>query len=322
MEDRASVIFWRSLMAVYFEDPKYAAPVLDAARSGIPKLWALSNGQFWKTPAVGVVEVVRGQPATDDDEFDRIHVLVRWSGSRAEGDRRRPRILGQQRIYSHSLILKRRKGVTSKTDQAFSSFSCQGCGAPINIGKADVCEFCHAPINDGSMDWVLEDVSSYNALSAYSRQAAVLNDSGEVERFETSRLLNAPELFTALVRMVVSDGELHDKERKFLTDFGTRRGIAKDRLKQIFAAAVDSQQPIQIPEGKQGVLFMDHLIRAALIDGQISSHENELLCQVGKQLNWAPADLKHAIQRTRNDLFRQAKTVLRAEKKKSANEGQ
>ena len=98
--------------------------------------------------------------------------------------------------------------------------SWQGCGAPINIGKADVCECWHAPINDGSMDWVLEDVTSYNAMSAYDRPAAALNDSGEVERFETSRLLNEPELFAALVRMVVSDGELQDKERQFLTDFG------------------------------------------------------------------------------------------------------
>jgi hypothetical protein len=320
LEDRASVIFWRSLMAVYFEDPKYAAPVLDAAGSGVPKLWALSDGQFWKTPAVGVVEVVRGQPATEDDEFDRIYVLVRWSGIQAEGDRRQPRIIGHQRIYSHSLILKRRKGVTSKTDQAFSSFSCHSCGAPINIGKADVCEFCDAPINDGSMDWVLEDVSLHNAMTTYGQQFTA--DSGAVDRFVTSRLLNEPELFAALVRMVVSDGELHDKERKYLTDFGTRRGISKDRLKQIFASAVDSQQPIQVPEGKQGVLFMEHLIRAALLDGQITSHEKELLLQVSGQLNWAPADLKHAIQRARSDLFRQAKAVIRNQKKRTANEGE
>ena len=172
------------------------------------------------------------------------------------------------------------------------------------------------------MDWVLEDVTSYNAMSAYDRPAAALNDSGEVERFETSRLLNEPELFAALVRMVVSDGELQDKERQFLTDFGTRCGITKDRLKQIFAAAVDGQQPIQIPKGKQGVLFMEQLIRAALIDGQITSQEKELLRQVGEQLNWGPVDLKHAIQRVRSDLFRQAKSVLRAEKKRSANGGQ
>jgi len=163
------------------------------------------------------------------------------------------------------------------------------------------------------MDWVLEDVSLYNAMTAYDRQYT--EDSGEVDRFETSRLLNEPELFTALVQMVVSDGELHDKERKFLTDFGTRRGIPKDRLKQIFASAVDSQQPIHMPEGKQGVLFMDHLIRAALIDGRITSHENELLIKAGARINWAPADLKHAIQRTRSDLFRQAKEVLRSQKR-------
>ena len=152
LEDRASVIFWRSLMAIYFDEIKYAAPVLDAARSDLPKLWNLSDGRFWKTPAVGAVEVTRCEPAVDGELFDRIQVLVRWSATRAEGDRRQPKLLDQQRIYSHVLVLKRRTGVTSNTDQAFSSFSCQGCGAPIDIGKADACQFCQSPLNDGSTD--------------------------------------------------------------------------------------------------------------------------------------------------------------------------
>jgi hypothetical protein len=319
LEDRASVIFWRSLMAIYFDDLKYAAPVLDAAASGIPRVWALGEGQFWKTPAVGVVEVTRGQPATDGDEFDRIHVLVRWSGARAEGDRRRPRLLGQQRIYSHVLSLKRRTGVTSKTDQAFSSFRCQGCGAPVNIGKADNCEFCHSPLNDGSKDWVLEDVAMYDAMAAYKRQhqADSMRDARDgAERFETDRLLSAPELLTALTRMIVSDGKLHKRERKYLTGLAKRRGVSMDRLKQIFAAATDGQQAIQLPQGRrQAMVFMDHLIYAALMDARITSHELQLLYRAGEQMNWAQADLKHAIARNRNKLYKQAKAVIREQKK-------
>jgi uncharacterized tellurite resistance protein B-like protein len=143
----------------------------------------------------------------------------------------------------------------------------------------------------------------------------VLDAGGSVERLETSRLLNEPELFAALARMVVSDGELHEKERKYLADFAKRRDIPEDRVKQIFATAVDSQQAIQLPEGRQqAVLFMDHLIRTALIDGRITSHESQLLRQVGEQLNWSPADLKHAIQRNRSHLYQQAKAVLRDQK--------
>ena len=90
---------------------------------------------YWKTPAVGVVEVTACRPADEEDGDDRVMVLVRWSGTRADGDRRHPRLLGQQRIYSHVMVLSRRRGVTSNADQAFSSCHCQNCGAPIDLGK-------------------------------------------------------------------------------------------------------------------------------------------------------------------------------------------
>lgn len=169
------------------------------------------------------------------------------------------------------------------------------------------------------MDWVLEEVETYNALAAYRREDqrdARMNAAGGVERLETDRFLNEPELLTALTRMVVVDGELHQKEREYLTDLATRRGVSRERLKQIFATAVDSQQPIQLPAGReQGIVFMDHLIRAALIDGRITSHELQLLRQVSQQLNWADADLKHAVARNRSKLYRQAKAVIKADKK-------
>lgn len=315
IEDRGSVIFWRSLMAVYFDDIRYAAPVLAKDHHTIPKLWNLGMTRFWKTPAVGAVEVIHCEPAGSGEPFDRIHVLVRWSATRAEGERRNPRLLDQQRIYSHTLILKRRSTAKSSSDQAFSSFSCQGCGAPIDVGKADVCEFCQASLTDGSTDWVLEGVQPFNAMAAYSRETSrddTLNAAGGVERFENDRFLNEPELLAALAKMVASDGELDDKEKEYITDLAKRRGVPMDRLKQIFSAAIADDQPIQLPEaGDQARVFMDHLIRAALIDGRITGHEEQLLQRVSQQLKWAPADLKYAIARNRNKLYQQAKIILK-----------
>ena len=240
------------------------------------------------------------------------------SATRAEGDRRRPKLLDTQRIYSHTLVLKRRTGTQSNRDQAFSSFSCQGCGAPIDVGKADVCDFCHSPLNDGSNGWVLEAVEHYNAMAAYQREDtrdARRNEVGAIERFETDRFLNEPELLAALARMIASDGELHDKEKEYLTDLAKRRGVPMDRLKQIFSTAIADDQPIQLPQGReQANTFMDHLIRAALIDGRITGHEQKLLLQVCRQLEWEQADLKYAIARNRNKLYQQAKAVLRRRK--------
>ena len=87
------------------------------------------------------------------------------------------------------------------------------------------------------------------------------------------------------------------------------------RLNLIFATAVDRQQPIQVPQDRQqAICFMDHLISAALIDGRITAHEHQLLQKAGAQVNWAPADLNHAIARNRGKLYRQAKAAIRAEK--------
>ena len=57
---------------------------------------------------------------------------------------------------------------------------------------------------------------------------------------------------------------------------------------------------------------MDHVIRAALIDGRITRQEQKMLAQVSKQLNWANVDLKMAIARNRGELYQQAKEILRA----------
>jgi hypothetical protein len=319
IEDRASVIFWRSLMAVYFDDVSYAAPVLDSRISAFPKLWAYESGSFWKTPAVGVVEIVQCVPA-QDDEFDRILVMVRWSATKAKGDRQKPLLLGQQRIYSHVLILKRRKGTTSNIDNAFASFSCSGCGAPIDVGAAQSCGFCGSPLNDGSGDWVLEDVGPRNMVDSYrieDEQEQLLQTPGNVERLQGDRSLNDPELLTALCRILTVDGELHDKERKHIIDLAQSRGVPKDRLKTIFATATSKDIPITVPQNlQQANVFMDHLLHAALVDGKVTRSEHQLLLQAGRQIGWSAADLKIARARIRKELYQQAKKIVHDQRKK------
>ena len=314
LEDRASVIFWRSLMAVYFDDLKYAAPVLEAEATRVPKLWAQNAGEFWKTPAVGVVEVVQCVPSRDD-KFDRIYVLVRWSTTKAKGERTQPTLIGTQRIYSHILVLKRKAGATSKADQAFASFSCTGCGASIDIGRTSNCSFCGAALNDGSGDWILEDVTTHDMMEEFRREDEndqIIEGQGGVERLEADRFLNEPELLTALARILTVDGELHEKEQQHIIALAESRGVPKSRLKTIFATATSNDIPITVPQDRQQAnAFMDHLLRAALVDGKVTRSEQALLLQAGSQIGWSAADLKIALGRTRTELFQQAKKIIR-----------
>ncbi|MCR9197255.1 MAG: TIM44-like domain-containing protein [Planctomycetaceae bacterium] len=313
LEDRASVMFWRSMMAVYFEDPRYASPILAEGRDTVPSLWN-RPGEFWKTPAVGVVEVSGCLPAADDD-FDRIVILVRWSATRATGDRRQPKLRGLQTIHSHAMVLKRKRGATSNADMAFASFSCGSCGAPIEVGTESLCAFCGTALNDGFRDWVLEDVRPHSMIADLKREER-LDDQvaalGGVERLEADRFLNEPELLTALSRILAVDGELHEKERAHIVAMAESRGVDKQRLKTIFNTASADDVPIQLPQDRgQADLFMDHLLRAALVDGKVTRSEYDLLLKTSEQLGWTKVDLKMAIAKNRRELFQQARQIIR-----------
>ncbi|MEE8601965.1 TIM44-like domain-containing protein [Euzebya tangerina] len=339
LEDRASVIYWRAMMAIYFDDLSQAAPVLPAGATSLPPRLDPGNGNYWFTPAVGSVEVVGAQAAKQGQPVDTVKVLVRWSARRATGKKTSPRMIDQQRIYSDVLILQRRAGVTSNTAQTFTSFSCQQCGAPLDVGNATECQFCGTAINDGSTSWILIDVQPYDAMKGYLMEIAseeraeresamqqrasggavaggVLPAAGgplASNRLENDRLANEPELMVALTMMAAADGQLATKEIEHLTQMARSRGIPVERVQQFLASGAASTHTITLPDNReQAQAFMSQLIRGALIDGEISKEERTLLATVSRQMDWVEADLKRAIKQERKKLYQQSKEILRS----------
>jgi len=320
IEDRASVMFWRCLMAVYFDDIHYAAPILDRQRSGLPELWDRSGEGFWKTPAVGVVEVQECITGSDDG-FDRMSVMVRWSAKKATGKHRNPELQGTQRIYTHVLTLKRRQGVQSNADQAFASFHCNGCGASIDFGKSADCGFCGSVLNDGSGDWILEEVSRRSMLKNTEIKVGLSDQQRSVERLEAVRLRHDPELIAALSRILMVDGQLDQSERTHIETLALSRGVQKDQLETILATAVSTETPMILPQNKvQADAFMNQLVRAALIDGRVKLVEYRLLKRAGQQIGWSAADLKYALAKNRKEIYQQAKKIIRDQRRKSAQQ--
>ena len=335
LEDRASVVFWRAMMAVYFDDLSQAAPVLPAGATSLPQRFDPGNGNYWFTPAVGSVEVVGAQPAKSGQAVDSVKVLVRWSATRATGRRTSPRMVDTQRIYSDVLILQRQAGVTSNTAQTFTSFSCRQCGAPLDVGNATECQFCGTAINDGSTSWILVDIQPYDAMKGYlmeianedrvSSQRSAAQPSGAAapvaavggvlasNRLENDRLANEPELMVALTMMAAADGQLAPKEIEHLTQMAQSRGVPVERIQQFLASGASHTHTITLPrDPEQAQAFMSQLIRGALIDGEISKEEQTLLAGVGRQMNWVDADLKRAIKQERKRLYQQSKEILRS----------
>ena len=58
-------------------------------------------------------------------------------------------------------------------------------------------------------------------------------------------------------------------------------------------------------------MFIDHLVRAALIDGRVTRKEFKLLLKAGGQLGRGPDELKAVITRNRKELYEQARQIIR-----------
>jgi len=141
---------------------------------------------------------------------------------------------------------------------------------------------------------------------------------GVIDRLETARLINTPELLTALSMILASDGELHDRERDLISKLSTRRGVSTKQLKLVFATAQAADSRISIPQDlQQARVFMDHLIQGALIDGRITHAEQKLLKHAAGQLGWSKADFKLAMARNRRELHTQAKQIIQQHRRRS-----
>ena len=161
-----------------------------------------------------------------------------------------PKIRGTKRIHSHVLVLSRNSRVQSHSDQVFFSAHCQNCGAPVDVNQVVMCGYCSTSLNDGSQDWVLEQVKLWGPVNVWNVEdpgKERIADRSIVTRSETDGLGQIPELLTALSILLTSDGELHDRERNFVSKLATRQSISPKQLKLILASAQVGDSHIRLP---------------------------------------------------------------------------
>ena len=309
LEDRASVVLWRCLLSLYFQKLQMAEPVLFRGQPGVPEPWQVTDEGFWRRPAMGAVEILRCHPGSSAEDFDRVVVLVRWSGTKAKGKRSAPKLIGDQSIYSNEVTLLRRHGAQSKIESTFSSFRCRSCGASIDVAGSAACRFCNKSLNDGTYDWVVEAVDSYQPFSdAHLPQSAEGSDlkGWQLNPQWLSVSLQPLDSLTISARMLLSDGELAEAEQEFLRQLSQRQGISEDRLGECIAAAKSATDEILLPRDiEQARLLMKDLMRVAFVDGQVTSGEMKMLKKLSGPLNWSNSDVRQAIGRTRKELVRE-----------------
>ncbi|MBD3673447.1 MAG: TIM44-like domain-containing protein [Planctomycetaceae bacterium] len=318
LEDRVSVMFYRINAAHFFQETGYVEPILASQLTGIPRMAALAENQFWKGPAIGKVETISIQ-SSPDGRNDEARVVVRWSGKLCEGDPTgRHRTIKPQAVYSHVYVLSRRKGVLSNPQRTFSSSSCPNCGAPIEVTKAESCAFCGTALTDGKHDWVLIDIERFSHQDAFRKMETSVDDLFTAPHNET--YLDPSMMLAVLARVAVSDGHVDKKERKALRKLTGQSRLTDADLDKILQTAHRSDADLPVPETpKEARECLRQMIHVCLTDGRFTKQEQKLVADFASELDYCAADVKLMIAAEKRALYQEARRLQRERKKQSRN---
>jgi tellurite resistance protein len=325
IEDRVSVMYWRLRAAEFCGDVAQVAPVSSVEFRTLfaSRLAAESPRRFSQDPAVGKVELVEAV-RDEANGFDRLQVVVRWSGIVCEGDPRGSfREVYAKAIRTQAFSLIRRLEVKSRSAAAFSSASCSQCGAPIAVSNESACPFCGTTLNDGRYDWVLDSVGAWSSQSATrqavdSRREPVL-PSPSRRLGPTARQTHAELSLAVLAKIAASDGQLDDSERQALVALGVQRGLSSKNVEAVVNTASKGDVDLVVPtDPRQAAEYLRQMVEMSLADGNISSQEKKLLLLFARRMNLSDADVQLEIARQRKERFQAAKGLLRQTKRGTA----
>ncbi len=142
IEDRASFVFWRDLMAGLTGNRDYI--VRDASEN---YLATESKPQSLYDIAVGAADL---ESFKSNSAESIAKVRIKWSAAAREGTEVRHR--------QSVVTLKAANAVTSTA--GFAEHGCASCGAPLPETDSIECSYCHSPIQRKNADWLLDSVET------------------------------------------------------------------------------------------------------------------------------------------------------------------
>ena len=325
LEDRASVMFWRTAMSERVGD---IAPMRKMATDALCERWRVhilegvqTDGRrhYFGERGVGSAEVLGVFRA--DAGRDAAVVQIRWSGTLfsvdAAGNRRRERTSSVITTLFH---VERNAGVQSDQGTAVSSAHCASCGAADAGGETDACEYCGEVLNDGTRDWALVDIVARHTDAGRNLLARMRGPlQASLQQPATEARAEAPiagrELVAWMAHASLADGHLDEREERRLVQIAERSGMRREELDRIVTAArsgaLDAPRPMDLGEARA---WLDETAAIALADGHVTHGEQRVLISLGTQAGLSPADVRLALSKTRQRLYDEAKAALRAVK--------
>lgn len=323
LEDRASVVFWRKVMA------DRLGQIAPLAKMASPEFceqyetrFKASQGERRYTGdcAVGSVDargVFRG------DGRDTALVEIRWSGSQfTTQPHGPPKRSGQSTAAKHLFVFARNSGVQSDVGHTICSSHCPGCGAPESTITSHACEFCGEVLNDGSHDWVLVDIltmyspAAQELLGQARAQTAAPVEATAIPLAESiaddQETPHGTDLLVWAVKTALADNQLDARERAVLEQVARNRHVPRQHLEMLIEAAeqgqLDAPEPVNPEQARR---WLTAMVDVSLSDGVVHRDEYKLLCQAGGRLGMSDYDVKHLLRQRRTHLYQSARQRLR-----------
>jgi len=304
IEDKVSTIFFRMVRTNYFGDIKYIKEVSH------PNFYntlstAFNPANEWYSSledvAVGAVETKK-ITVNGSDGYDRVDVMIRWSASYCERNRRTKEVrnIQEKSIRTQVYTLIRMSSVKTAGLYNFRTIPCKSCGAPLTSGTEDRCEYCNAVINDGSRDWVLYSVDIYRPYNYNVQYTGVVKSSNENQI-----------MLSAMISTMLADGVIDEKEKDMIFRAAQNRGIPPAVVSQMIESAKSGQlvaNPSNVEEARG---MLSSMARVALSDGKVSNEEYNLLLNFGAKYNFKKADIDIIINTQRKLLFQEAREFIK-----------
>ncbi len=322
LEDRASVVFWRKVMA---DRLGQIAPLAKMASPEFCEQYESTlnttegERRYMGDCAVGSVDA-RGVFRAEGR--DTALVEIRWSGTQFTAQPQGPPKRSHQSRAAMSLfVFARNSGVKTDVGHSVCSSHCPGCGAPESDITSHACEFCGEVLNDGSHDWVLVDVLTMSSTAALDllRQARsqpakatkASATSAAMALADDQQTPHGTELLVWAVKLAMADNQLDARERAMLEQVARHRHVPQQQLEMLIEAAaqgqLDAPEPANREQARRWLVAMADI---GLSDGVIDRNEYKLLRQVGTHLGMCDYDIKRLLRQRRTHLYQAARQRL------------
>ena len=297
IEDRASVIFWRKVLADRDGrvDSLRKMATDDFCSDYAESLGGAQSGglrEFWHDCSVGSVECLG---VTCDAEADYAILDLRWAGNRhrvgADGSLED---LHKWNRLNSVMVLKRNSGVRSDLARTITSAHCPSCGAPESDITSHACGFCNQVVNDGRFDWVLHQwLPLHSDLATEWKTRLTSDGTGDVSVATDTSTPSVADALDWAVQAVVADGVITSEESQAVLGLAARQGLSHDQAQALITQAVQKKlDPPVPPSDEVGRTWLSIVADVAVADGDVDDAEQDVLLELGKHLNMSSYDIR------------------------------